>query len=119
MEKKPAEKDKPAQLGAAAKLKERFYGLSPEMISAAVCVYEEVVKYHEKSVRLTAEQFRAVRADEESFRKAVIYLVANDWNTDKSIPIVCKMWLMPELGRGRGWVRLALKLPSRPPSQKQ
>lgn len=101
-----------------AKLRRRFNGLSSELVSAAIAIHHEIVKWHERSIRLTAEQFAAAERDPELMRKCVIYLIASDLAQRKRVPLLCEMWLAPEFGEGRGWVRLKLRLPSKPPPRR-
>ena len=101
-----------------ARLRGKFYNLSVDLVSAAIAVYHEIVEWHETSIRLTAEQFAAAMRDSALFRKCVIYLIASDLVRGERVPLLCKMWLVPELGEGRGWARVKLRLPSKPPPRR-
>jgi hypothetical protein len=103
-----------------SRLGRKFYNLSADLISAAIVIYHEIVGRHgqqstRRSIRLTAEQFAAAARDFEILRKSVIYLLASDMVQNKKVPLLCDMWYVPELGKGRGWVRVKIRLPSKPP----
>jgi hypothetical protein len=102
----------------AVRLRRRFDGVGDDVVSAALTTYHEIVKWHESSIRLTAEQFAVAKRDPELLRKCVIYLIASDLARGERVPLLCEMWLAPEFGEGRGWVRLKLRLPSKPPPRR-
>lgn len=107
--------DEVEQEDLRAKLRGRFNGLPSGLVDAAVRIYHEIEKYHERNVRLTAAQFSAARRDFDLLRKCVIYLVATEWAKDPNAPLLLGMRSVPEMGGRRGWVRVVLKLPSKPP----
>lgn len=98
------------------RLRGKFYNLSVDLVSAAIAVYHEIVEWHGTSIRLTRKQFSVASCDPNRFVKCVIFLLAVDLADGKRVPLLTKMWLVPELGEGRGWVRVKLRLPSEPPS---
>ncbi len=96
--------------------------LSADLVSAALAIYEEIVEWHERSIRLTAEQFAAAERDPGLFMRCVIYLIASDLAQGKRVPLLTKMWLAPEVGeekKRKGWVRANLRLPSKPPPRRE
>lgn len=103
------------QKGLEAKLRGKFYNLSADMVSAAIAIYHEIEKYHERHVRLTAEQFAVIQRDFALLWDCVVYLVAIEWAKDPNTPLLLSMRPVPELGGRSGWVRLVLKLRSKPP----
>jgi hypothetical protein len=103
-----------------SRLRGKFYNSSASLISAAIAVYCEIVKRQRqqsmrRSIRLTAEQFAIIKQDFELFRKCVIFLLASDMIQNKKVPLLCDMWYVPEPGEVRGWVRVKIRLPSKPP----
>lgn len=90
--------------------------LSIDLISAAIVVYSGIAKFHDTSIRLTSKQFLSVNQDPRRFTKCVIFLLVSDLAAKKRVPVITEMWLLPELGGGRGWVRAKLRLPKRSPS---
>lgn len=97
-------------------LRGKYLGLSDSLVSTAITIYREIEKYHERRVRLTAEQFEVAQRDFDLLWGCVIYLVAVEFAAkDGNAPLLIGMRPVPELGGKRGWVRLAIKLPSKPP----
>lgn len=92
--------------------------LSADLISAVNVVYGGIAEFHDTSIRLTREQFLAVTEDPRRFTKCVIFLLVCDKAEGKRVPIITEMWLLPEMGEGRGWIRVKLRLPSKPPPPK-
>lgn len=95
------------------KLAARFGTLPLGLISAAIDIYGEVVKWHETSIRLSASQFCAGRQNPELLRKMVGFLLMSDFARDIEVPLPVKFWLVEELGGKRGWARLKFRQPKR------
>ncbi len=91
--------------------------LPADLVSAALTTYKEIVEWHERSIRLTAEQFAAAKRDPKLFLKCVKFLLVSDSAEGKRVPLISEneAWLLPELGMGKGWVRVNLWLPRKPP----
>jgi hypothetical protein len=92
------------------KITDKFGILPPDLISAAVEIYREIVKWHETSIRLSTAQFCVAQQRLELLMKMVIFLLASDLARDIRVPLLTKFWLAGELGGKRGWVRLKLRL---------
>ncbi len=92
------------------KIRARFNDAPDDLLLAAISIYVEIVKWHERSVRLTVAEFAAAKQDLEFLRKIVIFLLASDLASGERVPILCHLWLIDEQGGGHGWARMKLKM---------
>jgi hypothetical protein len=88
------------------RLKERYPDLTPSFVAATVAIYEEIVLWRERHIRLPAVQFTAIVNDTERMRSCLIYLLAKDLTANKEVPILSGLQFVPELGGRAGWVYL-------------